>query len=124
MEPPAVLLTEGPLAMTYLFYSTPLPCFLTRYAPNFFFLNDTATPEIYSLPLPDALPILRVRVPVPPLPAVRVPPPAPPPNMVVKKSEKPPSPNRSLRSCAPPPLLPARPARPAPAHWQIGRAHV
>src|SRR3954449_13636119 len=31
----------------------------------FFFFNDTATTEIYTLSLHDALPILRLRVPVP-----------------------------------------------------------
>src|SRR5256885_3516908 len=34
-----------------------LSILMTSQFPVFFFLNDTAPPEIYSLPLPDALPI-------------------------------------------------------------------
>src|SRR2546430_12408019 len=38
----------------------------TSSLPIFFFFNDTATTEIYTLSLPDALPILRVTIPVNP----------------------------------------------------------
>src|SRR3712207_7994113 len=34
-------------------------CFLTKYLSVFFFFNDTATTEIYTLSLHDALPIWR-----------------------------------------------------------------
>src|SRR2546425_12881438 len=35
------------------------PCILTLHCPFFFFFNDTATTEIYTLSLHDALPISR-----------------------------------------------------------------
>src|SRR3712207_8367595 len=38
---------------------------------SFFFLNDTATPELYTLPLPDALPFFPARDPVLSVPATR-----------------------------------------------------
>src|SRR5258707_11339151 len=38
----------------------------------FFFFNDTATTEIYTLSLHDALPICVIAVPVPPLESLRV----------------------------------------------------
>src|SRR5687767_15666960 len=44
----------------------------------FFFFNDTATTEIYTLSLHDALPIFTATVAAPPRKVVR-PPPAPPP---------------------------------------------
>src|SRR6202043_2810188 len=37
----------------------------------FFFFNDTATPEIYPLSLPDPLPILGIAPPPPPAPRTR-----------------------------------------------------
>src|SRR5690606_41957257 len=41
------------------FYATPFARVTLASISHFFFINDTATPEIYTLSLHDALPILR-----------------------------------------------------------------
>src|SRR5258708_33244471 len=45
--------------VSYYYLSLPLLCFLSFFSPIFFFFffNDTATTEIYTLSLHDALPI-------------------------------------------------------------------
>src|SRR2546422_11731344 len=43
--------------MTLLLFSSSLFCFRHSFLPFFFFFNDTATTEIYTLSLHDALPI-------------------------------------------------------------------
>src|SRR5438309_11475399 len=51
--------------MTYrnvLFFSLIVFCILINICLFFFFFNDTATTEIYTLSLHDALPILRLRL--------------------------------------------------------------
>src|SRR5205085_9937345 len=52
------LLVTSLLYLYIFFIISPLPVFL-----SFFFFNDTATTEIYTLSLHDALPIWRVPVP-------------------------------------------------------------
>src|SRR5437762_14171884 len=43
------------------FFSSPLYLFYSSFSPLFFFFNDTATTEIYTLSLHDALPICTSR---------------------------------------------------------------
>src|SRR3989440_11392366 len=92
----------------------------------FFFFNDTATTEIYPLPLHDPLPISRI--PAPPVvpspglwpPSWRSPgsPPAPPRRAPPARPRR----CRPARSTSWTP--PRRPARARPPPPEIGRAHV